>query len=150
MSEKFYRLRDPISDDVWRALGNAKQLELFRLGDGLPLGSAPLPGVEHLHGYPILARATLAQPAQITELCALLGAANEEGTLGMRCFDPHHAVRVTTPDGPLDLLICFACTNVEIHRPGKKQPEFADLSWRPVPFFASIFPGDPTLAGYDR
>lgn len=89
-----------------------------------------LPVVGDFHQYPLLGRVAVTDPlTQQKVVKALL--ASIDGSDGSRalCFFPRHAVRVKRGKDELDLVICYQCRYIVIHR-GQEQWEvgFADSS----------------------
>jgi hypothetical protein len=98
----------PVAGREERALLEASELTLFAID---PSGDAP--GAE-LHEYPI--RKTVKIPrGEIVQVAKTVANALGRGPQA-NCFEPHHALRVTSGGQTFDLVICFACNEVDVVR----------------------------------
>lgn len=62
------------------------------------------------HGFPILGQAKIVSPQERAGLLGTLAAAARATRAGeTKCFNPRHALRVETPSGTADFVICFQC-----------------------------------------
>jgi hypothetical protein len=92
-------------------LESATELTLFAID---PRGDAPNGEVD---GYPI--RKTVVIPrAEIAQVAKAVAKALGQGPEA-NCFEPHHALRVVSGGQTVDLVICFACQEVEVVRGGQ-------------------------------
>ena len=113
------RSKDPAPDDRPVAgreeralLAAASELTLFAID---PHRDASGP---ELHGFPI--RKTVTIPRE--EIPRVAGAVASGLGRGpeANCFEPHHALRVASMGQSLELVICFACSEVEVYRGGQR------------------------------
>lgn len=105
---KYHHLRPPLPESFWTSFANAERIVVCSLSPDI---FGPNPNGKKLRSYPILSDIEVVDPQVIAGVCSVLRAGAAEGTLGMRCFNPHHAVRAFLGDAVLDLIICFSCTN---------------------------------------
>ena len=96
------------------ALGNADSIELIFLYPHENYGPPKKePDAEYFNWWQVVSRAPLdeSQRHEIADrLTADIDANWKKG--GSDCFEPRHALRVTTPDGPLDIVLCFHCVTL--------------------------------------
>jgi hypothetical protein len=127
-SGKYYHLRPPLPEAIWERVAEADRLNIYSLSREQASGSE---GCERLHGYPILSQVDVVGP-RTAEVYSSLRAGSEEGTLGQRCFMPRHGVRAIRGEKALDLVICFACTNMAMFESSECENfVWADMSTRP-------------------
>jgi hypothetical protein len=123
-----YRLRPPLPQVTWNYVAKADRLTVYSLS---PEAAGSSEGCDRLHGYPILSQADVAD-SRIAEVYMSLRAGEEEGTLGVRCFIPHHGVRATCGEKTLDLVVCFQCTNMAVFESSESENcVWADMSGSP-------------------
>jgi hypothetical protein len=95
-------------------LREAPKLEIFAL-DPMPIAEEALATtkVDHLHGYPILGRATLTDGKARAELADLVlrGIRESDGKVAA-CFNPRHGIRAKHDGRTLDLVICYECLSM--------------------------------------
>ena len=75
------------------------------------------PGERTLHGFKIIGQLNLdhdLEKAVATEFKAAI--ASRDGSPQAGCFDPRHALTVTSGGKTYDLLLCYACGELEIFR----------------------------------
>lgn len=90
---------------------------LYRLnGDRYP--SEPVvEGMELLHGWEVLERCPVDDPAVRAELFEAFEAGQDEAREAdsppVDCYQPRHAIRIVDGDVATDHLICFQCRNFE-------------------------------------
>jgi hypothetical protein len=124
--------------DVDAVLENAKRFVLY--------STSPTPsGVEkeRFHGYGVLGKMTVADPAPKKQLLAALydgiAEAQRPTKEGFRhtaagCFNPRHGIRALSQDGKVvDLLICFSCRNAKAYA-GEDETGFG-ITKTPQAFF---------------
>lgn len=93
--------------------GTLYALEPWR--DSLPAGNA----LPELDGYPILGQTKL-DGAKMDRAAGAVRSAVTAWTLGQAaCFDPRHALEVTSGGHTYDFLLCYACHELEILRDGQ-------------------------------
>jgi hypothetical protein len=104
----------PIAGREERALlRSASALTLFAVDPG---GDA---AGETLHGYPI--RKTVPIPTgEVARVAEAVASGLGRGPAA-NCFEPHHALRVTSGSQTFELVICFSCNEVEVYRDGAKE-----------------------------
>jgi hypothetical protein len=102
-------------------IADATILEVLSLDPepGLPDAEGNASAVKEdpaFHGWPFLGRSTSIsredQAALLKELGAMFADPPE---VTIACHLPRHALRLQTPTGDLDVLICFECSNLEIY-----------------------------------
>jgi hypothetical protein len=74
-----------------------------------------------LHGWKVLGQTSL-KDAEIRKklLATLEKGIADTGNVGIKCFDPRHAIRAKHDGKTVDLLICFECGWVYTYVDGKK------------------------------
>lgn len=71
---------------------------------------------KNLHGYKILGRTTLdPKQTQIAVAAFQTAVSGWDGMLAM-CFDPRHALQVTSNGKTYDFLLCYACHQLYVYR----------------------------------
>ena len=70
---------------------------------------------ERLHGWLVLQSCPLEQNAQSMRLLRSINADMAQGHKGIPvdCFQPRHAIRISTPDSLTEYLICYQCHNYQ-------------------------------------
>ena len=131
MSEtyKYYHLRPPLPERFWASLAQAERIIVYSLA---PEMFSQNPSCKNLRGYPITREVEVVDQPAIGEVYSSLRAGAAEGTLGQRCFDPHHAVRAFLGDSTFDLIICFSCTNMLVFQESDDAGTMADMSTKPA------------------
>ncbi len=109
---------EALPEQAHAVLAPAGALEIFAL-DPTSMQTAEPPEGETLHGYEILGRATLADPATCRALLGHVyaGIAADDGIRAL-CFDPRHGIRARSGEDVVELVICFECFQVRVHGPG--------------------------------
>ena len=121
-----YHLRPPVTEEIWQRVANADQMVLYSL---LPYVKQEKEFPDRFHGYPILGWVGLSDQDTRASVYNALRAGSEAGTLGYRCWDPHHGVRFTHGDRILDFIICFTCECMQVYiDPRSDEFEWADIS----------------------
>lgn len=77
---------------------------------------------EVLHGYPVLGKVDVADPARRREVVAAVAAAVRGAGTQAKCFNPRHAVRTVAAGVTVDVVICFECGNYQGYRNGTRAP----------------------------
>jgi hypothetical protein len=111
--ERIRNIRTAFPPDVKLVLDKSEKFYLYSLQpERLP--EADLRTMPNFHGYPISGQARVRPTPERTDLLVAL----REG-LGKRsacsCFDPRYGVRVVRGNKAVDLVICFACEQMEIY-----------------------------------
>ncbi len=90
---------------------------LYSLGDGSPTATQR----EVFHGSPVLGKAVLTgdEPPQATRAFREATSAGEPDSIP-RCFEPHHAMRITYAGHRYDYLICYTCGGLLVYNDDKK------------------------------
>lgn len=89
-------------------LRSASEMTLFAIE---PHGAPP---GEALHGYAIRKAVTIPRgDMQRVATAVALGLGYGPSA---NCFEPHHALRVTSGGQTVDLVMCFTCSAVEVYR----------------------------------
>ena len=143
-------LRVPTQEELQRAfpnnvhavLENAKQFVLYST-EPTPSPTPLSHEKERFHGYGVLGKMTVADPAPKKQLLAALydgiAEAQRPTKEGFRhtaagCFNPRHGIRALSQDGKVvDLLICFSCRNAKAYA-GKDATGFG-ITKTPQAFF---------------
>ena len=107
------RLHPPLPEEVWLRVANAEHMLLYSL---LPSSESGNEGLDCLHTYPILDCVQVVDQDDRRAVYAALRAAAEAGTLGRRCWEPHHGVRINQGGQNLDFVICFICECMQVFR----------------------------------
>lgn len=130
---------DP-SAPTFAALEAAEQYELLSL-DPTELSTAP---PDHFHGWRILGRTSIADPATRKKLNDALrsGVIASDGAVA-RCFDPRHGLRLTQGGRTTDLVICFHCEQAHVFIDGKRSERVLTTTASPQ----STFDGELQAAG---
>lgn len=126
----FFYLRDnapPLRDQVSPHLAgfmDATEVELQSINptmERLAPENLPTP-YGTLYGYPILGRVRISDPSELATVRKAvwdIDRANKAwNDMVAACFSPRHCLRLNTPSGTRELLICYECKQVEI-RDGK-------------------------------
>ncbi len=74
-------------------------------------------GKETFHGYVVLGKTTLADPADRDAMVGEITAATYGAWDRSACFDPRHGFRAVSAEGTNDFLLCFACSQAYVHLP---------------------------------
>lgn len=102
-----------LPDSVTAVLEKAESIELYSLEPE----AADEKG-DKLYGWLILGKTTLKDKAKKAIVEAAVAAAGKGR--GAKCFDPRHAIKATHGDKTVELVICFACSWVDVYEGGKK------------------------------
>jgi hypothetical protein len=95
------------------ALADAADLELLTISPQ-PVRGEPQPVREHsIAAYTVLGRTTLAAPER-GPMLESLDTAIASGSDRTACFMPRHALRGTTADGVVEVIVCFECATAII------------------------------------
>lgn len=113
------------------ALGKAEAIELiFLVPDENFEPPTKEPDTEYFNWWKVVSRVPLDESKRqeiANGLTSDLDANWKKG--GAECFDPRHALRVTTPDGPFDIVICFHCKQLWcFDKDGKRLESQAGIS----------------------
>jgi len=97
--------------ELTTALQTASKVTLFSLDPSVLIinRNDPRP---RLGNWLILGQTNLAKPQRSIAVKALIDAIKSFDGQSAMCFDPRHALRVTTPGHTYDFIICFACRQV--------------------------------------
>jgi hypothetical protein len=128
-------LAEEISADIRGALRSAQQFELLSID---PDPGSAAKAADRLHGYAVLGRTGINDPARRESLIAALeqAAKDNDDRLAM-CFRPRHAVRATSPGKTVDLIICFECMKARVYVDNREQGGF--LTTRsPEPMYDAV------------
>ncbi len=103
--------------EVRRRLNSATSVELLALDPTPPPGTDlphVLPGAPAISGWPITGVVHLSNPTEIKAVVQAIssGIVPREGI--SLCFYPHHGARVSTPDGVVEVVICYSCWQVDV------------------------------------
>lgn len=96
---------------------NAPEVELISIDPLNKLATdSPPPPLGTILAYPILGRVRISEPAELESVRQAIREIDMAGQSddGARaaCFDPRHCIRLNTPSGTHDLLICYECDRV--------------------------------------
>jgi hypothetical protein len=93
------------------ALGKAEAIELIFLVPDENYGPPKKePDTEYFNWWKVVSRVPLDEKQRsdiASRLITDIDANWKKG--GADCFDPRHALRIVTPDGPFDSVLCFHC-----------------------------------------
>jgi len=122
-------------------LAGAERFELFSLDPSLegPGGKRPTkPTGKRFHRVKVLGQTSVRDPATRKRLVSALREAVRPPTDAVpACFEPRHGLRATRQGKTADLVICFECTQAEVHLPDGKQEAFL-LSDAPARLFNQV------------
>lgn len=83
----------------------------------------PAPVVGEFHGYPLLGHLTVTNPVVHQEVVReFLASIDKSNGAKALCFMPRHAIRLKRGADELDLLVCYECRYIVVHR-GREQWE---------------------------
>jgi hypothetical protein len=99
------------------AISTSKEIEIISLDPILRIdkNKKAIPPSTAFHGFAILSTARITDTKEIQRLAESLGKAIDAGKSSALCFSPRHALRIARPDGPLDIVVCFECSGVQLH-----------------------------------
>lgn len=112
---KAYQLAPSVVD----CLRAATRIELLAL-DPQPVDRGGVAGaLGAWHGYPVLDRAELADPARRRQLVDLVirGVEQHRDTVAA-CFNPRHGLVASAGDRRVELVICYECLSLSVHATG--------------------------------
>ena len=69
---------------------------------------------ELLHGYRVLGKTKIQEPASVNELFAAFRNDLNDSGIQSACFWPRHAIRIVDKTKTVDYVICFHCGNYEL------------------------------------
>jgi len=100
-----------------KALEGAEHVTLYSLSPGISEGdhlADMLVGNERMGGHEVRAKNEVSNHAIARQYCQLLHDAMKDANPEAMalCFNPRHGLRVHTPFGPVDYVICFECNTV--------------------------------------
>jgi hypothetical protein len=98
-------------------LEGAEKIELYSLD---PADGKLPKDADGFHGWKVLGKTEIKDADTRKKVRAAInkGIADSSGVAG--CFKPRHAIRATTKDKTVDLIICFECMWMEVHAKDKK------------------------------
>jgi hypothetical protein len=75
------------------------------------------PSKEKFHGYPVLGKVELTDADKLKEISDAIksGLARSDGSMAA-CFWPRHAIRSVENGRTIDFVICFECSQLQIHQ----------------------------------
>jgi hypothetical protein len=119
------------TDEV-RELEKANSFELYSLEpladpDTYEQDYDPNGPGERLYGWRILGKTTVSDELTRRELVDALKEGMNKGE-PLKCFRPRHALRRTNNGKPVDLLICFECSQVALYRDGKQVGSYKSVA----------------------
>jgi hypothetical protein len=93
-----------------------EQLTLYSI-DGREFEPGEAPKTEEtFHGYPVLGKIVVTDPAKRAELMTALKKGLADGPEDVAdCFWPRHAIQTVDKGRTVDYIICFECLQMEIH-----------------------------------
>jgi hypothetical protein len=102
---------------------NADQLEVMLL---IPhAGMADAKEGQNFHGHMVTDRAVVSDPAARQRIIDIIERGVRTGFTQAKCFQPHHGVHAVRFGQTVDLVICYECSNIEIHEGGVERPMIA-------------------------
>jgi hypothetical protein len=99
-----------VPEKARKALRDAESFELLSIDPERQRS----PPAGHFHGYKVLGKTKVEDAAGRAELVTALEKGATEGRDPAHCFNPRHAIRVTSGDKTSDFLICFECSQVKV------------------------------------
>lgn len=97
--------------------------------------------MDHFHGFRVLGRTVINDPAIITQLTRAYKRAAEEsdGTVS-GCFNPRHGFRIKHEGETVDFVVCFQCHSAWTYFGSTNQEptEVVNISDSPQPVFDKI------------
>lgn len=125
-----------IQDQVEQALLKAEFLELYSLD-----GRKELPPSEGFHGFAILGKVELAEPAdREAAVREFLFGVHENTGMSAPCFTPKFGLRVRSGGRTFDLVVSFECLLVKVYE-GEKSGGSLRVSVTPQPYFVELLKG---------
>ena len=111
---------DAILPAVHQVLSAANRFEILALQPN-PLEPAPAGALGDFHGFAILSRAAVPDPATREQILAQVyrGIHASDGTVAA-CFNPRHGIRAERAGKVVDLVICYECLVLHVHADGKQ------------------------------
>lgn len=111
----------------------ADRITLYSI-DGRGEPAERLPGTgEVLHGYPVLGKVVVTDPARKRELArALRDGLDARDVTQDKCFWPRHVLRVEYEGRVTDYVICFHCQNYELYVGGDRRNRYTESISRHV------------------
>jgi hypothetical protein len=109
-----------IGPEAGAVLSDPDALEILALEPRLePLGGPLPPDADAFHGYLVLGRAGVSDPAERARIIALVGRGIEEADDRVAaCFAPRHGLHATLEGRSLDLVICYECLRIRLFGAG--------------------------------
>jgi hypothetical protein len=106
-------------------LSRAQELEVLSL-DPQVLNKPP---ADAYHGWRVLGRTAVRDAGRTRELLDAIskGIQESDGRVAM-CFEPRHGIRARAGDATVDLVICFACYQMEAYVNGARVGNAATTS----------------------
>ncbi len=110
-----------LTRDAAPGLDRPAELTLYSIdGRDRDLDQPPSAG-ETFHGYPVLGKVEVADPAAREEIAAALRAGMADRGVHMAaCFWPRHGVRAGSGGRAVDYVICFECNQLVVHDGGAR------------------------------
>lgn len=123
--------RTGLDPDVKNAFETPDTLEIFAIEPPFNRAAkagevAPKPTNAKLYEFPIYGSVHVSGTEKaevVSRVSRGLVRAKEESTGAAECFDPRHAIRATHQGHTVDLLICFYCSNYEVHFDGERRKD---------------------------
>ena len=98
------RLYPAFPGDLWSLVEAADKMTLYSLDDS-PTRSRT---AKTFHGYPVLGRVVIDE-AEFPKVIESLRRGIYGKSRPMRCWEPHHGIRVHSGKKIVDILLCFIC-----------------------------------------
>lgn len=88
---------------------------------------------EEFRGYPVLGKIEISDRAKQRELTTALesGIAKSDGAVAS-CFNPRHAIQVTSNGRTIDYVICFECLQIYVYENGAPTTKLTTRDPQPV------------------
>ena len=93
------------------------------------------------HGWPIVKQCSITHSKGVDLLDELLSDADSARASGVDCFNPRHGLRVESPSGVVDYLICFECGSFETWTQGREEHQSGPITQRPESLFSATLKG---------
>lgn len=114
--------------DVEAILAKPDRLELFSLDPAMP-DEKPKNG---FHEWKVLGSTVVKDAKTQAALVAALQKGIAESNVVASCFDPRHGLRATQGGKTVDLVICFRCRSIEVHRGDQRSFVWVTVSPQPA------------------
>jgi len=111
------RKANNLAPAIEAALSRADRLEVLSLHPSI----SKTPPPDAFHEWSVLGRTEVTDPARARQILAAVsrGIQESNGTKAL-CFEPRHGIRARSGGATVDLVICFACYQIEAYMAGEQ------------------------------